>query len=135
MSRKARTAVGLQYGRWGLPTPRARPIFMVMGRRRVEEGGRGERACLYPGDQAKQPVTRARPPQPSYKDAASPLSSYLRICTGHVVPVTKTAKDAPGFEVEVERVHGLVVSELQVCRRGNDLGAGGGGLELQVGHS
>jgi len=34
------------------------------------------------------------------------------VCAGSPIPVTKTARDAPGYEAEVDRVHGLVMSEL-----------------------
>lgn len=35
-------------------------------------------------------------------------------CSGKSIAVTKTAKDDPGFDAEVDRVHGLVIKELQV---------------------
>ena len=48
----------------------------------------------------------------SYRTVVPPL---LLLCgaAGRPIPVTKTAKDAPGYEAEVDRVHGLVISELQ----------------------
>jgi hypothetical protein len=62
LSRKLRAALAIMYGRWGLPTPRPEPIYMV---------------------------------------------------TGCPIPVNKMAKTDPGFEAEVDRVHALVMSELQ----------------------
>ncbi|KAG1673426.1 hypothetical protein FOA52_002191 [Chlamydomonas sp. UWO 241] len=40
-----------------------------------------------------------------------PLPIFM--VTGKAIKVTKTAKDDPGFDAEVDRVHALVVSELQ----------------------
>ena len=33
---------------------------------------------------------------------------------GRSIPIKKMAKDAPGFEAEVDRIHAMVITELQV---------------------
>ena len=83
LSRKLRAALGFLYGRSGLPTPRARPIFMVTG---VEDG---DGVVIF------RHLLFSFPPP------------------GRSIAIKKTAKDDPGFEAEVDRVHALVIKELQ----------------------
>ena len=76
--------------------------------------------------------------RPPNKDAPRTLAYRLKHgCATHshfagrAIPVNKVSKDDPGFEAEVDRVHGLVVAELQVKREGRLLLCGdprGGGL-------
>ena len=70
--------------------------------------------CPYRGSSSPHPPW---PVSGSVIHTASFLIPFpiLPHTSGRAIPVTKTAKDTPGFEAEVDRVHGMVVSELQVC--------------------